>query len=323
MYLVTGAAGFIGFHLCTALLACGETVVGVDSLNDYYDPALKHARLSQLTASKCFTFLQGDVADHEAFVKSLAPFTPHITHVIHLAAQAGVRYSLQAPFAYTHANVNGQLSILELCRHHLPKLQHLLYASSSSVYGANRSLPFTVEERTDHPVSLYAATKKAAELITESYVRMYKIPCTGLRFFTVYGPWGRPDMAYFSFTQKILKGDTIQVYNQGQMLRDFTYVDDIVAGILGASGHVPSGDVPHHLFNLGNHRSELLLDMIQILEDALGKKANIDWQPMQTGDVLDTYADIEASTQAFGFTPTTPLSVGLPKFVEWYRTFYA
>ncbi len=324
MYLVTGAAGFIGFHLTCALLARGEKVVGVDSVNNYYTPTLKEARLAALQ-EKCgdFTFVKYDIADHEGLKTVLTPHLPHITHVIHLAAQAGVRYSLEAPFAYTHANVNGQLSMLELCRRHLPNLKHFVYASSSSVYGANTKLPFSVDDRTDAPVSLYAATKKSGEMLAQSYAHMYKIPATGLRFFTVYGAWGRPDMAYFSFTQKILGGEPIQVFNKGQMHRDFTYIDDIVAGILGASSHIPTGDAPHNLFNLGNHRSELLLDMIEILQSALGKKANIDWQPMQTGDVLDTYADIEASTKAFGFTPTTPLSIGLPKFVEWFKEFYA
>ncbi len=318
--LVTGAAGFVGFHLCRALLARGSPVVGIDSLNDYYDPALKQARLAELEAAKDFSFVQADIADREALF-ALADAHSDIAQVVHLAAQAGVRYSLQDPFAYTHANVTGQLTVMEACRR-LPRLTHLVYASSSSVYGANTKVPFAVEDRVDQPVSLYAATKRSAELLAESYARLYQLPMTGLRFFTVYGPWGRPDMAYFSFTKAIFEDREIQVFNQGNLSRDFTYIDDIIAGILALLDRPPSGEVPHRLYNLGNNRSETLMHFIEVLESACGREARKVFTEMQPGDVVATYADIETSRRDFGFDPRVSIEEGLPKFVAWYREFY-
>lgn len=322
MILLTGIAGFIGMHTALRLLASGVRIIGVDSMNSYYDPALKQARLVQLRPyinSGQLVFLEMDVAEPHALEKALKPYAGEITEIIHLAAQAGVRYSLEAPRTYIHANISGMMEILELARSHIPNLKHLVYASSSSVYGANRELPFSLEQRTDHPVSLYAATKKAGEVLAESYARLYKIPMTGLRFFTVYGPWGRPDMAYFKFTKAILAGETIQVYNHGDMRRDFTFVEDIVDGILAVTAK-PQG--AHRIYNLGNSRSEHLPDMIHLLEEYLGKKAVIEYLPMQAGDVQDTFADVSASTADFGFAPKTPLSEGLKPFVKWYREFY-
>jgi UDP-glucuronate 4-epimerase len=320
-YLVTGAAGFIGFHVCQRLLERGETVIGVDNINDYYDPTLKEARLSRLTDKPGFRFHRADIADHTA-VEDLAGRHPEISHIIHLAAQAGVRYSLVNPYAYTHSNIDGQIAMLEMARH-LPRCEHFVYASSSSVYGANRKLPFAVEDRVDNPVSLYAATKKACELMAHSYSHLYAIPTTGLRFFTVYGPWGRPDMSAFLFVKAILAGKPISVFNHGDMRRDFTYIDDIVTGVVAVSDHIPSGDgPPYRVYNIGNHRSEPLMRMISIIEESLGKKAEIVFEPMQPGDVKETFADIEALRRDVGFEPSTAIDEGIPRFVRWYREFY-
>ena len=294
--LVTGAAGFIGFHVCQALLDRGETVVGVDNLNDYYDVVLKKARLKQLEGHSKFSFHKIDIADKEA-VEKLGKQNKGIKKVIHLAAQAGVRYSLEHPYAYSESNLTGQLVILELCRH-LPNLDHLIFASSSSVYGGNTKQPFAVGDVTDTPISLYAATKKAAELMGYAYSHLYKIPMTGLRFFTVYGPYGRPDMAYFSFTRDIINGKPIRVFNNGDMKRDFTYIDDVVSGVLAAAGKKPEGNFK--AYNLGNNKPEKLMDMINILEDAIGKKAKFNMQPMQPGDVKETYADIDEAQKISG-----------------------
>lgn len=321
-FLVTGAAGFIGYHLCERLLARDENVIGIDNLNSYYDVALKKARLARLEGKSGFTFQHLDISDAEA-MKAFAAAHPDITHVTNLAAQAGVRHSLTHPRDYATANLNGFLEILELARH-LPKLKHLTYASSSSVYGANTKLPFSVDDRVDTPVSLYAASKKANEMMAHSYSHLYGIPATGLRFFTVYGPWGRPDMAAYIFTKAILAGEPIQVFNNGDMRRDFTYVDDIVSGVVACLDHPPQTNqgAPHRVYNIGNHRSENLMDFIAILEKACDRKAVVKFGPMQPGDVKDTYADIEATTRDFGFHPSTPIAVGLPKFVDWYRAYH-
>lgn len=321
--LVTGAAGFIGFHTSQKLLARGEKVVGFDSLNNYYDVTLKQARLAQLVEHKNFSFVQGNLADHQA-VHGLFKGDEPITGIIHLAAQAGVRHSLTQPFDYVTANLDGHLAILEGARHS-GTVKRLVYASSSSVYGGNTKLPFAVTDATDTPVSLYAATKKANELMGHCYAHLFGIEQVGLRFFTVYGPWGRPDMAMFMFTKAILDGKPIDVFNHGEMQRDFTYVDDIVSGVLASLDTKPlfaQGEVPHRVYNLGNHRSERLMDMIGEIEKALGKTAQKNFMPIQPGDVPATYADIEATTRDLGFVPTTPISVGVPKFVAWYRQFY-
>ncbi len=318
--LVTGAAGFIGYHVSEALLARGESVVGIDNLNDYYDVSLKQARLARLTGRNGFSFHKLDIAEPEVVMTELGRIDG-LTRVIHLAAQAGVRYSLDHPFAYVRANLVGHMAMLELCRH-LPDFEHLVYASSSSVYGGNTKLPFAVEDRTDTPVSLYAATKKADEEMSHCYAHLYGIPQTGLRFFTVYGPWGRPDMAMYIFCKAIAEGRPIPVFNHGDMRRDFTYIDDIVAGVLAALDNPPAllnGAAPHRLYNIGNHRSEELMRMIALIEDAMGKKAEIDFQPMQPGDVKETYADISAIQRDTGYAPTTPIDVGVPKFVAWFR----
>ena len=318
--LLTGAAGFIGYHVAQALLARGDTVVGVDNLNDYYDVRLKEARLAQLTPHKNFTFHKINIADKEAM---LALAKHDFTHVVHLAAQAGVRYSLLNPYAYVESNVLGQVVMLELARQ-LPKLAHFVYASSSSVYGANTKVPFAIEDVVEKPVSLYAATKRADELMGFTYAHLYKIPSTGLRFFTVYGPWGRPDMAAYLFTKAIEANQPIKVFNNGKMRRDFTYIDDIVQGVLGALAHPPknAGVPPTQLYNLGNSQAEDLMQFIATVEKALGKKAQYDFQPMQAGDVVETFADISASTRDFGYKPTTSIDVGIPKFVEWYRLYH-
>jgi UDP-glucuronate 4-epimerase len=318
--LVTGAAGFIGYHLSEALLARGARVTGVDNLNDYYEVSLKDARLKNLQAKKNFSFLKLDIADRSAML-ALSGKHSDITHVAHLAAQAGVRHSLTDPYTYVMSNVMGQVVMLELARL-LPALQHFVYASSSSVYGANTKLPFAVEDETEQPNSLYAATKKADELIARTYAHLYAVPATGLRFFTVYGPWGRPDMAAFLFTKAILADEPIKVFNNGEMWRDFTYIDDIVSGILGALARAPSVKPPHSVYNLGNHKSEKLTDFIATLERALGKKAQMNFEPMQPGDVASTFADIEASRRDLGFEPKTPIAEGIPRFVEWYRNYY-
>ncbi len=321
--LVTGAAGFIGFHVSRALLDRGERVIGVDNLSPYYDPALKEARLDRLRESDRFAFVRADIADGDSLNAALAGHA-EVRRVVHLAAQAGVRYSLDHPFAYAQANLLGHLTILELCRR-LPGLEHLVYASSSSVYGGNDKLPFAVEDRVDRPVSLYAATKKADELMSHAYSHLYGMPQTGLRYFTVYGPWGRPDMALFLFTKAMLAGEPIRVFNHGDMRRDFTYIDDVVAGTLAALDHPPRRDgeaPPHRLYNLGNHRSEPLLRLIELLEGELGVRAEKRLEPMQPGDVKETYADITAAQRDFGFAPATTLDQGVPRFVAWYRSHY-
>jgi UDP-glucuronate 4-epimerase len=322
--LVTGAAGFIGHFVALALLARGERVLGIDNLNDYYDVRLKHARLKRLEGRNGFTFRKLDIADHRAVMALKGEFAD-IDRIVHLAAQAGVRYSLVNPFAYMDANGTGHLAMLEFARH-LKGCRHMVYASSSSVYGANTKLPFSVEDRTDSPISIYAATKKACELMSRSYAHLYRTPLTGLRFFTVYGPWGRPDMAAFLFADRIVRGEAIPVFNNGDMKRDFTYIDDIVAGVLAALDRPPAdggpADPPHRVYNLGNHRSERLLDFIAILERELGRKAKLEMKPMQPGDVKETYADIAASERDLGFKPTTPISAGLPKFVQWYKEYH-
>ena len=321
--LITGAAGFIGSSVAHVLLDQGETVVGVDNLNDYYDVALKQARLDRLLPKKGFSFHKVDIADQAGLNAALKAAGP-IHRIVHLAAQAGVRYSLKDPHAYVSANVVGQLNILEFARHN-DAMEHLVYASSSSVYGGNTKLPFSIEDRVDTPLSLYAATKKTDELFGHAYAHLYRIPMTGLRFFTVYGPWGRPDMAAFIFTKKIIEGEPLPVFNNGEMQRDFTYIDDIVTGVVNCLDSTPDvveGEVPQRLYNIGNNKPEQLMRLIEILEQAIGKKAVIDFQPMQPGDVTATYADIDAMSRDFGFSPTTPIDVGLPKFVEWYRGFY-
>ena len=318
--LVTGVAGFIGYHLAEALLAAGRPVVGIDNLNDYYDVQLKRSRLERLQARRGFAFHCVDVADPAA-LDAVISGAPGLVDVVHLAAQAGVRYSLTAPMTYVHSNMAGQVVLLEACRR-IDGLRHFVYASSSSVYGRNTKQPFAVGDRTDSPVSLYGASKKTQELIAEAYASIYRLPLTGLRFFTVYGPWGRPDMALFTFTKGILAGTPIPVFNRGEMRRDFTYVDDIVAGILAAIDRPPdtaNAATPHQIFNLGNHRPVALMDFIAILEEALGRKAVLDLLPMQAGDVPATYADIETSRRELGFEPTTPIEDGIPRFVAWYQ----
>jgi UDP-glucuronate 4-epimerase len=332
--LITGAAGFIGFHTAAKLLESGESVVGVDNLNAYYDPRLKEARLEQLGKQPRFEFARADVADTAAIE---ALFAKHqFTKVIHLAAQAGVRYSITDPHAYVDANLKGFLNILEGCRHH--GLPHLVYASTSSVYGANGKQPFSEHQATNHPMSLYAATKKANELMAHSYASLYQLPVTGLRFFTVYGPWGRPDMALFKFTRGILAGEAIPVFNNGQMVRDFTYVSDIVEGVVRisdipavanphwkASADTPdpaTSYAPYRIFNIGNNRPVQLLDYIKAIEEALGMKAQLDLQPMQPGDVPSTCADVFALEEATGFRPQTSVATGVRNFVEWYRRYY-
>ncbi|MGH3678127.1 MAG: NAD-dependent epimerase/dehydratase family protein, partial [Mycobacterium sp.] len=301
-----------------------ERVLGVDSLSSYYDPGLKRARLERLLSQRDFTFEQLDIADLDAMRALVAPHEDQITAVVHLAAQPGVRYSLEAPFEYAHNTLTGHLAILELCRGALPKLRHLVYASSSSVYGGNTKVPFAVEDRTDQPMSLYAATKRADELMSHCYGHLFGIPATGLRFFTVYGPWGRPDMAYYTFADAIAHGRAITLYNQGEMQRDFTYIDDIASGVLAALDRPPAAGSgpPHAIYNLGNHRPVELRRFVEILEQALGRKAEIRLAPMPPGDVLATFADIEASRRDLGFEPKTPIEVGLPKFVEWYREYH-
>jgi UDP-glucuronate 4-epimerase len=320
--LVTGTAGFIGSEVAAALLARGEAVVGIDNLNDYYDVQLKRDRLARLQGQKGFSFLEGDIAEMADLQAAVSLGRP--TRIIHLAAQAGVRYSLTNPGAYVRSNLVGHANVLELCRH-LEGLEHLVYASSSSVYGGNKKLPFSESDRVDHPVSLYAATKKADELLSESYASLYGLPQTGLRFFTVYGPWGRPDMALWIFTKAILAGQPIPVFNHGKMRRDFTYIDDIVEGVLAVAAKAPAASregPPHRLYNIGNNKPEQLLDMIGLLEESLARKAEIELLPMQPGDVPATYADIAAISRDFGFRPRTPIAEGIPKFVAWYRDYH-
>lgn len=323
--LVTGVAGFIGSHVALSLLDRGETVLGIDDLNDYYDPALKRARLARLEGRPGFSFRRIDIADRQA-VQALASHMPRIDRIVHLAAQAGVRYSIEAPHSYTRANVEGHLCLLELARH-LPGLRHMVYASSSSVYGANQDLPFSEADRVDTPLSLYAATKRAGELMAYTYAHLYGLPLTGLRFFTVYGPWGRPDMSAWIFTRAILAGQPIRVFNQGRMQRDFTYIDDITNGVVAALDAPPAagdgtGAVSHRVFNLGNNAPVALGDFILAIETALGREAVKILEPMQPGDVPATYADIAAAHDLLGFSPTTPIATGIPRFVAWYRDYH-
>ena len=322
--LVTGVAGFIGFHLCQRLLDRGDTVIGIDNINDYYDVSLKHARLDQLNGREGFTFKQLDLADREGMNQLFAE--GNFERVAHLAAQAGVRYSLKNPYAYLDSNLVGFLNILEGCRH--SQIQHLVYASSSSVYGANKKIPFSVEDNVDYPVSLYAATKKSNELIAHSYSHLYNIPSTGLRFFTVYGPWGRPDMAMFIFTKAILEDKPIDVFNFGKMQRDFTYIDDIVEGVIRTldripqSGENPQTTAPYKVYNIGNNQPVELLHLIEVLEAALGKPAIKNFMLIQPGDVPMSYADVDALIQDVNFQHNTSIEVGVQRFVEWYRSYY-
>lgn len=330
--LITGAAGFIGFHLSRRLLATGRTVVGIDNLNPYYDIRLKEDRLRILQENNTFRFIRLDIADREALSSLFAQEKPRL--VVHLAAQAGVRYSLTNPYAYLDSNLSGFLNILEGCR--AIKAEHLVFASSSSVYGANTSMPFSVHDNVDHPVSLYAATKKSNELMAHAYAALYKIPCTGLRFFTVYGPWGRPDMALFLFTRAILVDQPIDVYNEGRMERDFTYIDDIVEGIVRVMDRTPAPDpawegnhpdpatsfAPYKIYNIGNNQPVALLDFIATLEKSLGKKAKLNLLPMQPGDVPATYANVDDLMADVGFKPATPIEEGIRRFVDWYREYY-
>lgn len=323
--LVTGSAGFIGSHVASALLDRGEDVLGVDDLNSYYDPALKRARLARLERRNGFVFRQMDIADRAA-TSALRGHLPAIDRVVHLAAQAGVRYSIDAPHSYTHTNIEGHLCVLELARH-LPGLRHMVYASSSSVYGANRQLPFAEADRVDTPLSLYAATKRAGELMAHTYAHLYGLPLTGLRFFTVYGPWGRPDMSAWLFTEAILNGRPIRVFNEGRMQRDFTYIDDIVAGVVAALDRPPTAGaetdgVAHRVFNLGNNAPVALGDFIRAIETAAGREAVKILEPMQPGDVPATYADIDRAHDVLGFVPRTPIEAGIPNFVAWFRNYH-
>jgi UDP-glucuronate 4-epimerase len=323
--LVTGAAGFIGFHVAKVLLERGDQVVGIDNLNDYYDVRLKQARLAELAAFPGFVFAKVDVADRDS-VFALVERHKELTGIVHLAAQAGVRYSLENPYAYIDANVMGTLVMLEAARHIKP-LTAITYASSSSVYGANRKQPFSVDDPVNQPVSLYGATKRSCELIARSYSHLYGFPATGLRFFTVYGPWGRPDMAAYLFTKAILAGEPIKVFNEGHMARDFTYIDDIVAGTIAAhdrtSATEAAGDgVPHRIYNLGNHRPEKLLDFIAVLERALGRTAKKELLPLQLGDVPESFADIESARRDLGFAPKTTIEEGIARFVTWYKRYH-
>ncbi|CAD5957826.1 putative 37,6 kDa protein in cld 5'region [Planktothrix agardhii] len=322
--LVTGVAGFVGFHLCQRLLDRRDTIIGIDNLNNYYDVSLKQARLEQLKNRSGFSFKKLDLADREGINQLFAQ--GNFEQVAHLAAQAGVRYSLKNPYAYIDSNLVGFLNILEGCRH--SQIQHLVYASSSSVYGANKKIPFSVEDNVDYPISLYAATKKSNELIAHSYSHLYHIPMTGLRFFTIYGPWGRPDMAMFIFTKAILEEKPIDVFNYGKMQRDFTYIDDIVEGVIRTldripqSGENPQTNAPYKLYNIGNNQPIELLHLIEVLETALGKPAIKNFMPIQPGDVPITYADVDALIQDIDFQPNTSIEVGVQNFVEWYRSYY-
>ena len=327
--LVTGAAGFIGAETSRALLARGEQVVGIDNLNGYYDPALKQARLTLLADEFAdrFHFIRVDFADAQALERELSAV--EFDRIVHLGAQAGVRYSLENPAAYVQSNLVGHCNLLELARSR--NSTHFVYASSSSVYGGNKGLPFRVEDRVDHPLSLYAATKKADELISESYASLYRLPMTGLRFFTVYGPWGRPDMAMWIFTKALFEGGPLPLYNHGQMRRDFTYIDDIVSGVVACLDSPPSDDgaskaggstAPHALYNIGNSRSEDLMRVVELLEQATGRKALLSPEPMQLGDVKETFADISAIERDHDFKPVTTIDEGVPRFVEWYRSYH-
>lgn len=330
--LITGAAGFIGFHLSQRLLKEGKTVIGIDNFSSYYDPSLKEARAAMLLEYSHFTLERVDMSDRTVIPEIFRKYRPEA--VVNLAAQAGVRYSLKNPHSYVDTNLVGFVNILEGCRHN--GVKHLVFASSSSVYGANTRMPFSVHHNVDHPVSLYAATKKANELMAHSYAHLYGLPCTGLRFFTVYGPWGRPDMALFLFARAILEGRPIDVFNYGKMKRDFTYIDDIVEGVVRVIQRVPSGNpdwsgdapdpsssyAPYRLYNIGNNNPVELMRYIQVLEDTLGIKAQKNLLPMQAGDVPATYADVEDLERDVGFKPATPLEEGIPRFVQWFRDYY-
>ena len=327
--LVTGAAGFIGSSVAQRLLARGDRVIGIDVVNDYYDPQLKLDRLarSREAYGDAFRFERVDFADMAALQALLTPLD--FDRIVHLGAQAGVRYSIENPHAYVQANLVGHLNLLEIARHR--RVAHMVYASSSSVYGSNKTLPFRVEDRVDHPISLYAATKKADELMSETYAHLYRLPLTGLRFFTVYGPWGRPDMAMWLFTKAIFAGQPIQVFNHGDMERDFTYIDDIVSGVVACHDNAPPDDgaekaggsvAPHRLYNIGNNNSERLGRMIELIEQACGREAIKTYLPMQDGDVRATYADISAIQGDLGFAPSTSIDVGVPAFVDWYRSYH-
>ncbi len=328
--LVTGLAGFIGFTVARRLLARGDTVIGIDSVNDYYDVRLKRARLDLLRADggERFIFRQQNFADMAGLNAALAGLD--FERIVHLGAQAGVRYSIENPHAYVESNIAGHVNLLEVGRHR--GAEHMVYASSSSVYGGNTKLPFAVEDRVDHPLSLYAATKKADELMSETYANLYRLPLTGLRFFTAYGPWGRPDMMMWIFTRKIMAGEPIPVFNNGEMYRDFTYVEDIVSGVVACLDNPPPDDglpkaggshLPHRLYNIGNHRSEHLMKVVSILEAECGRKAIIDFQPIQPGDVPQSFADIDAIRGDLGYEPTTTIDEGVPRFVKWYMDYHA
>lgn len=320
-YLITGGAGFIGFYLSKGLLEKGAEVIGIDNLNDYYEVSLKEERLSLLKPFERYTFIRGDIADKETVMKVFERYQPQV--VINLAAQAGVRYSIDNPDAYIQSNIVGFFNILEGCRYH--PVEHLVFASSSSVYGGNKKVPFSTEDKVDQPVSLYAATKKSNELMAYSYSKLYGIPLTGLRFFTVYGPLGRPDMAYFKFAKKIMNGEPIQIYNNGDMRRDFTYIDDIIIGIENILSNPPVKDgngAAYKIYNIGNNQPEQLMDYISVLEKCLGKKAKKEYLPMQPGDVYETYADVQELMNDFGFKPSTTIEEGLSKFAEWFLNYY-
>ena len=331
--LITGAAGFIGYHLCSRLMEQGDRIVGIDNINDYYDVNLKLNRLKQIEGKRNFTFIKLDITDREGIHKLFAKEKFDI--VVNMAAQAGVRYSLINPYTYIDSNINGFINILEGCRHH--EVKHLVYASSSSVYGANTKMPFSVHHNVDHPISLYAATKKANELMAHTYASLFRIPCTGLRFFTVYGPWGRPDMALFIFTKSIVEGKPIEVFNHGKMKRDLTFIDDIVEGVVRVIDKIPESNskwdggspdpatsfAPYKLYNIGNNNPVGLLRFIEVLEDCLGKKAEKRLLPLPAGDVPATYADVDDLIRDVGFKPVTPIEVGIKKFVEWYKIYYA
>lgn len=319
--LVTGAAGFIGFHYARRLCAEGYEVLGIDNLNDYYDPALKQARLEKLELLPNFSFQKMDFADREGMAAVFASFNPDV--VVHLGAQAGVRYSLENPHVYIDSNIIGLTNVLEGCRHN--DVKHLIFASSSSVYGANKKVPFSTKDNVDHPISLYAATKKAGELMVYSYAHLYGIPSTALRFFTVYGPWGRPDMAYFKFVQAIYEGKAIDVYNNGDMKRDFTYIDDVVESLARLVDKKPAADengAKYKLYNIGNNKPEELMQMIGLLEKEVGATAQKNLLPMQAGDVYETYADTDDLQRDIGFKPSTTLQKGLHEFVKWYKAYY-
>ena len=330
--LVTGAAGFIGYHTAEMLLARGDEVIGLDNLNTYYDVNLKKARLGRLEAKPNFRFVKANLEDRQAIAALFQETTPQ--RVIHLGAQAGVRYSLEAPHTYVDSNLVGFMTILEGCRHH--NVEHLVFASSSSVYGANLKLPFSVDHNVDHPVSVYAATKKANELLAHTYAHLYRIPTTGLRFFTVYGPWGRPDMALFKFTEAMLAGKPIEIYNHGRHARDFTYIDDVVEGVVRVADRIAKPDpnwtglaptpatssAPYRLYNIGNHHPVELMDLVACVERVLGVEAQKSFLPMQPGDVEKTYADVDQLMADTGFAPATPIEVGVERFIAWYRDYY-